>query len=273
MMAMRSLCLLAVLALVCATAHARPPVRYRMLYGLEPTWLSTDLIRVEHGTCADSSGTVEMRVTPAEHGGGIVLDIRGIGLGGRDGGAAVDGWYYVYMTHKSSDDSTGAMFSRAPGYGGVILPPGVDALRKLPYAVYREAGRFRRYRILSWPRAHIDYTEFTTSGQFAALIGGASTSWTVFSLARLVPPNSDTANVSIFAANITGEGAKSAFLKPIEPGSGGSTVATVSALQGFDTGGYSPLTMDSAQQAFYTWNAPGGWLMVLVKGFYVTEGI
>jgi hypothetical protein len=280
---MNVMCVLLALAGLAGSALAQPlPIggadafTINAINGLEPRWKSDFEIEIDWGSCVGRTPLMGlMEVTPTNYPSKLLLDIRRVGLNGLDAGIPLNGqWYLVYMVMNPSTGQVGAVLTTSEIYSQVQRPSGFSLMRKLPLGVYRKPdGRFRKFRVLTWPKTHIDYPDCDASADYTAEAAGTATGWTLVNLDRFVPPGAQCADLVTHAINQSGDTGKTAYIRTFTGGGGGAVVATVSGPGPFDTAGFLTLQTDSKHQIEYMWNAPGGLLIILVRGYYYNEPV
>ena len=201
------------------------------------------------------------------------VDIRTVGLNGLDTGLPEnERWYFVYLVGgggRFPNEVGGAILSKAQNYSDVVMPSGTSTLRRIPFAVFREAtGAFRRFRTAPGSSA-VSYTDFETSAKFSVLGQAGDTSFRRVDLSRLVPPGAQLASL-VYTASESSGGSQSVFLRTPGSASAGYIVASVTPAQPLAVG-HLEVETDASQGIEFGWNASGGLLSLFVKGFQFTD--
>lgn len=238
----------------------------RLLDGLDPEKLTTNVMRIYPGCCADSTGS-EVRSMPQTD-----IDMSTVGVNGLDAGAPINGVsYQVYVIKQTSTGNMAFVISSSITYGGVNLPVGYQHFRKLPIGfVYNSAwDGIPAFYLSGWPKADLRLTDAGESATWRALNGGTAAVATDVFLQPWIP---DAARRVYLMAVVTATGsAGTAYIK-----------TPIGTAQNLPVGQVNPASGPGAIYTYVdlragsTWNIQyfvigGAALSLYVLGYWMTE--
>ncbi len=131
------------------------------LSGFEPDKLSTNILLINPGWCANSNGNSFAQLTTI-----LYLDMTKNGLNGLDQGNPISGTgYFVYIIKNESTGEVGAVISASIIYSGVVVPSGFTIYRKLRFGFVYDTNRdgIPDFHLSAWPMPIIRLTDAETT--------------------------------------------------------------------------------------------------------------
>lgn len=239
---------------------------YRLLFGCEPEKFSNTVLRIRPGSMASSNGDERFDFTTNTD-----INLSTVGLNGMDVGSPANGdSLQVYMI--SNGVTNGFLCSKSIIYGGVTLPNGYTAKRKLPFGfIYKSAwGGIPDYHLEGGHLPFIRYTGSEATSTWMALSGGVAQTWTDIDLSGFMPDNARLAHIK---AEVIFKGrSATAYLRSYSTPSVGEPVGTVNTSMTRTPPSYTPIRVSSTRKIQY--RCLGGCaLNIQVIGYSMTEAV
>lgn len=176
----------------------------KLLTGLTPLMLDSHTLRIEAGVAAVAGSNPDCWI---EIPGNTQLSILSVGPWGLDRPLWV-GWAYLWGIADSTGVLPGAcILSPSALGGGLIIPPGYDRIRYLPYAVYIKGSSagMRLQLVTSWPfPCKTIYQDQGIGHQFSA--GPTDGAWQTVNLSLWVPTDARLAHLQVYSEAVSGPG-------------------------------------------------------------------
>jgi hypothetical protein len=168
----------------------------RLLFGLEPNKLSTNVIRMNPGSIGEYYGNDRLDFSTTTD-----IDLTTNGLNGLDTGSLSNGdGVYIYVIYNYSTGNQGFIASQSIISSGVNLPSGYVIYRKMPFGFIYNAANWDgipAFHLTNWPSPTVRFTDAESSGAWNALAAGSATTWTDVDLTPWVPDNARMVTLNI----------------------------------------------------------------------------
>lgn len=244
-----------------------PAEVYRSLSGFEPDKLSTNVLNISPGSCANSDSTALFASSAT-----LTVTMTTSGVGGLDTGSVANGTsYYIYLIANSTTGALAGLASAGETYGAVTLPTGYEHVRKLPFGFVYHAVNWDGipdFHLSGWPRPFIRYTGAEEAAAWRALNAGTSGTFVDVDLSGWIPDNARMAYLLCRTAT-TGAGIGYGIIRVLGSQTAGLGVGGVVA------GGaeaysfiHQRVTSDRSLQYKVSGNAS---LTIFVLGYSMTE--
>jgi hypothetical protein len=234
--------------------------------GFEPDKLSTNVLNVNPGSCADSNASKIIASSSL-----FSIDMSIVGANGLDTGTPTNGTgYFPYLITRNSDGAVAGVLSSSITYGGVTVPTGYTIRRKLRFGfVYNSTrGGIPDFHLTNWPMPFIRLTGSENTTSWEALSLGTATTFTDVDLTPWIP---DNARIAYLAADVSAVGtAGSAFARVLTSQATGLIVGSSSPTTGIDSYMTFWQRITSARKMQYMVTG-GARLSLFVLGYAMTE--
>ena len=163
------------------------------LYGLIPTWLSTEIVRIFAGACRSDDDTEDIVIAPGSF---VTITITSTGANGRnvDTAEAANKWYAVYVIKDPATGTVAGFLINESDLATFTWPAGYTKKRRVGWIRNNNSSNLRAGKYVGagvsrkW-QYDVERTEML------ALSGGAAIVFTGVNLAEWVPPNLNSAYV------------------------------------------------------------------------------
>lgn len=182
---------------------------YRNLAGMDPEKLSTNVLRIQPGSCAKSDGSSLASIS-----GNVDINMAVVGVNGIDVGAPVDGLdYFPYMIQNDTTGALAGVLSNSKFYNTVVVPAGYTMFRKLPFGFRYSLASWDgipNFHLSFWPKPFIRFTDAQEAIEWRALLNGANAGFTDVDLSPWIP---DNARIAYILTRVSSGGAVAGYGK------------------------------------------------------------
>lgn len=198
----------------------------RFIGGMDPEKLSTNVLRLCNGACANTTGDKIYEIATR-----LDIDISEVGVNGRDPQypLTTGSFWAPIIIARDDNDEVACILTSGTGWSGITLPEGYHFVRKLPFGFVYNANwdGIPNFHLSHWPKPHVRLTDAQDGNPWLPLNLGAANTWSYVSLADYMPDAARMAYVIASMRYIDGQ-AGSAYLRSHAGQTTGVKVGSVS---------------------------------------------